>query len=166
VDLDQFRATLWRGFEGNYIEGYHRAFNMPFTAEDLQTTWLEADVNAVAPIVITRTPRYRHPEPEGWARYQQMATDAQLAKHGVFVGVPSEHDEFVRETGVAVPFYPTRDFLELANVVAGAELVVTNQSFVFSIAMGLGKAAVCETYKIKPIQYSECYFPRPNVQYW
>ena len=54
----------------------------------------------------------------------------------------------------------------MANIVAGADLVMANQNFVYSLAMGLGKPAVLETIKIKPLQYNECYFPRDNIQYF
>ena len=43
VDLDRFRGTLFRGFEGNYVQAYHIAFDMPFTMADYDTPWLEAD---------------------------------------------------------------------------------------------------------------------------
>jgi hypothetical protein len=58
------------------------------------------------------------------------------------------------------------DFLELANIVAGAELVCANQNFVYSLAMGLRKTTILETIKIKPLEYNECYFPRTNTQYF
>ena len=88
------------------------------------------------------------------------------ANNGIFIGTTGEHEDFVRVTGVAVPYYPVKNFLELANVVAGAELVMANQNFVYSLAMGLGKSTVLETIKIKPLQQNECFFPRTNTQYF
>ena len=41
VDLDKFRGTLFRGFEGNYVQAYHLAFNLQFKMEDYDATWLE-----------------------------------------------------------------------------------------------------------------------------
>lgn len=164
VDLDRFRGTLFRGFEGNYVQAYHLAFGLPFQIEDLAVPWLEADAKQVRPMVVSRTFRYRDPAAdEVWRR---MATDGILDRLGIFVGTQAEHADFVKVTGVEIPYYPVQDFLELANVVAGAELVMANQNFVYSLAMGLGKQAVLETIKIKPLQNNECFFPRANCQYF
>jgi hypothetical protein len=164
VDLDRFRGTLFRGFEGNYVEAYHRAFGLPFTVQDYDTPWLEADAKQVAPIVVNRTPRYRCPN--GDESWKNIAVAADLEANGIFVGGVTEHTDFVASTGIQIPYRPVRDFLELANIVAGADLVMANQSFVYSIAMGLGKSTILETIKIKPLQMNECFFPRTNTQYF
>ena len=143
VDLDRFRGTLFRGFEGNYVEAYHRAFDLPFKMADYDTPWLEADPVTVKPIVVSRTFRYRCPN--GDPVWQSMVADADLANNGIFIGTTGEHEDFV---------------------VAGAELVMANQNFVYSLAMGLGKSTVLETIKIKPLQQNECFFPRTNTQYF
>jgi hypothetical protein len=95
-----------------------------------------------------------------------MAHSGQLDKNGIFVGSVDEHQDFLAVTGVDIPFYQVRDFLELANIVDGADLVMANQNFVYSLAMGLGKSAVLETIKIKPLVQNECYFPRSNITYF
>jgi hypothetical protein len=166
VDLDRFRGTLFRGFEGNYVQAYHLAFGLPFEMQDYDTPWLEADPIKVAPIVVSRTARYRSTEPEATQTHAQFARDGHLDKNGIFLGTVAEHQEYVESTGVAVPHYQVNHFLDLMNVVAGAELVVANQNFVYSLAMGLGKQAILETIKIKPLQNNECFFPRSNIQYF
>ena len=166
VDLDRFRGTLFRGFEGNYVQAYHLAFDLPFRMEDYDTPWLEADPVKTRPIVVSRTARYRSTEPEATATHQQMAQDADLENNGIFVGTKTEHEDYVATTGVAIPYQPVGDFLELANIVAGAELVVANQNFVYSLAVGLGRPAVLETIKIKPLANNECFFPRTNITYF
>jgi hypothetical protein len=95
-----------------------------------------------------------------------MAEKGMLDRIGIFVGTEAEHADFLKVTGVAVPYHPVKDFLELANIIAGAELVLANQNFVYSLAMGLGKQTVLETIKIKPLQNNECFFPRLNTQYF
>lgn len=164
VDLDQFRGVLFRGFEGNYVEAYHRTFNLPFAIADYDTPWLEADPIKTRPIIVSRTSRYRCPD--GDATWVDIIQDSDLAKNGYFVGTESEHQDFVTTTKVEVPYYKVDNFLHLANVVAGAEMVMANQNFVFSLAMGLGKLSVLETIKIKPLQQNECFFPRTTVQYF
>lgn len=164
VDLDHFRSYLYRKFEGNVVEAYHGAFGLPFTQDNYNDTWLEADPVREAAIVVNRTTRYLDPDAE--ASWRQWAQDANLAVNGVFVGIESEHEHFVNMTGCTIPYRPVRDFLDLANIIAGADLFMGNQSLAYAIAIGLGKDTVLEIHKIKPLQYSECYFPRPNCQYF
>jgi hypothetical protein len=164
VDLDRFRGVLFRGFEGNYVQAYHMTFGLPFRAEDLQEPWLEADPIQVAPIVINRTFRYRCPD--GTGTWQNMLAEADIVKDGIFVGNTDEHEDFVRLTGFQVPYYYTKDFKHLADVIAGSDLFMGSQSAAYAIAMGLGKSTVLETIKIKPLQNNECYFPRSNCQYF
>jgi len=164
VDLDRFRGTLFRGFEGNYVQAYHIAFDLPMTLADFETPWLEADPVTIKPMVVSRTFRYRDPAAD--AVWKKMAEDGLLDRLGIFVGTEAEHADFVKVTGVAIPYHPVGNFLELANIVAGASLVMANQNFVYSLAMGLGKQAVLETIKIKPLQNNECFFPRTNCQYF
>jgi len=166
VDLDHFRTVLFRTLEGNYVQAYHQAFNLPFTMSDYDTPWLEADAIKTRPIVVSRTARYRSTEPAATESHQQMAQDADLANNGIFVGTRVEHEDYVTSIGVDIPYRPVRDFLELAGIVAGADLVVANQNFVYSLAMGLGKPSILETIKIKPLQQNECFFPRTNCQYF
>lgn len=164
IDLDRFRGVLFRGFEGNYVEAYHRTFNLPFSAEVYNETWLEADAKTIAPVVINRTFRYRCPD--GAGTWQGLLEQANISQNGVFVGTRSEHEDFEKSTGFSVQYYTVQDFKELADVVAGAELFMGNQSAAYSIAMGLGKSSVLETIKIKPLINNECYFPRSNCQYF
>lgn len=164
VDLDKFRGVLFRGFEGNYVQAYHMTFDLSFTPEVLNETWLEADPKKIASVVINRTFRYRCPNGNG--TWQGLLEQANIKQNGVFVGNKDEHEDFVKCTGFNVDYYPILDFKELADVIAGADLFMGNQSAAYSIAMGLGKSSVLETIKIKPLQNNECYFPRDNCQYF
>ena len=164
IDLDRFRGVLFRGFEGNYIEAYYRTFGLPFTADVYSKTWLEADPKRIAPIVINRTFRYRCPN--GTSSWQNLLAQADIERNGIFVGTPDEHKDFVQSTGFNVKYYAVQDFKELADVIAGSDLFMGNQSAAYSIAMGLGKSSVLEPIKIKPLAYNECYFPRDNCQYF
>ena len=137
---------------------------MPFTAEVYHETWLEADAKTVAPVVINRTFRYRCPD--GTGVWQNLLEQANIRKNGVFVGTEDEHEDFIKRTGYSVERYPVKDFKELADIIAGADLFMGNQSAAYSIAMGLGKSSVLETIKIKPLANNECYFPRDNCQYF
>ena len=163
VDLDKFRGTLFRGFEGNYVQAYHIAFGLPFDSNDLQTTWLETDPVQAAPIIVSRTFRYRCPN--GDKTWRDITKNADLVNNGIFIGNHEEHDDFIKVTGIDIPYYPVKDFLELANIIAGADLVMANQNFVYSLAMATGRDAILETIKIKPLINNECYFPRSGITY-
>jgi hypothetical protein len=147
VDLDRFRGVLFRGFEGNYVEAYHRTFGLPFVVSDYDTPWLEADANPVAKIVVSRTPRYR--SPNGAAIWQSLMAQPGAADSAIFIGTPAEHTDFEQNIS-PIAYHNVDNFLSLANIVA----------------MGLGRPAVCETIKIKPLQQNECFFPRTNVNYF
>jgi ADP-heptose:LPS heptosyltransferase len=95
-----------------------------------------------------------------------MLSAADIVKNGVFVGNKDEHEDFVKSTGFNVQYYHVKDFKQLADVIAGADLFMGNQSAAYAIAMGLGKTTVLETIKIKPLANNECYFPRDNCQYF
>lgn len=164
VDLDHYRSVLYRSFEGNILKAYHLAFGVPFTDADYQDIWLEADPIEVAPIVVTRSARY-HP-PNGDAGWQAIIDTGMLNEGAVFVGTPTEHTKFTEQFNIEMPYRPVNDFLELAGIVAGSELVVCNQGFTYSLAVGLGKSAILEINKLVPQQYNECYFPRENIQYF
>lgn len=164
VDLDRFRGTLFRGFEGNYVQAYHIAFGLPFKMEDYDTPWIEADPVETKPIVVSRTSRYR--DPDGDAKWRDLISATDMSSNAIFVGTRGEHADFEQTMQVKIPYHPVNDFLELANVVAGAQLICANQNFVYSLAMGLGKDSVLETIKIKSLQNNECFFPRTNTQYF
>ncbi len=136
-----------------------------FNLTSYQYTWSgSGNVMDMAPIVINRTFRYRCPEGNG--SWQNMLAQADIVNNGVFVGTTEEHEDFVKVTGFAVKYYPVKNFKEMADIIAGADLFMGNQSAAYSIAMGLGKASVLETIKIKPLANNECYFPRDNCQYF
>jgi hypothetical protein len=164
IDLDRFRGVLFRGFEGNYVQAYYMTFGLPFAQDVLNETWLEADAKTIAPIVINRTFRYRCPN--GTGSWQNILAESNITQNGIFVGNKDEHEDFVKSTGFPVEYYPVQDFKELADVIAGADLFMGNQSAAYSIAMGLGKSSVLETIKIKSLQNNECYFPREGASYF
>jgi hypothetical protein len=80
----------------------------------------------------------------------------------VFVGAPQEAEVF---QGFApekkVQYYTTKDTLALARVIAGAKLVICNQSLALAIAHGLFKPVITECWPKNP----NCEFQRPNTVY-
>ncbi|CAB4221337.1 hypothetical protein UFOVP1636_255 [uncultured Caudovirales phage] len=164
TDLDRFRGVLYRSFEGNILEAYFRTFNIPFTKSDYDNPWLTADVIRAAPVVITRSARYL--PPHGEQAWKNLIKEIDLAATAIFVGTKSEHATFVETFKVPVPYRPVNNFLELASIINGADLFLGNQGFAYSLATGLGKSSLLEINTVVPRHRNECYFPRPNAQYF
>lgn len=107
----------------------------------------------MARTVISRSLRYQN---------QQFPWNAVMAKHrnALFVGTEEEHTAFKRTIG-PIDFHPTKDLLELAEIIAGAHLFVGNQSCPFWIAAGLGVQIIQETFSLSPNSQVK----RPNARY-
>ena len=62
---------------------------------------------------------------------------------------------------------PTKTLLDVAELIAGCDTFIGNQSVALSIAIGLGKEYFCEARRDLPIERNECYFPaQPNGSYF
>ena len=140
-DLNQMRQLL-RSHRLDMTPGmnlarcYLQAFGLELDNDS--KPWLTVpSPKEVAPVVIARSPRYRD---------QTFRWDRVVAEyHGqcIFVGSTEEHADFTKQWG-PVPYHPTADLLELAQVIAGARLFVGNQSLPYAIAEGLKKPAILE----------------------
>lgn len=120
--------------KGQLGDHYYNWLNL--TADDRIHPWLVVEQpNRVAPVVLARSARYH-----GTAFPWERVVDSTRGRN-VFVGTPAEHKDFCARFG-NVPYYPTSDLLALAQVIAGAELFVGNQSCPRAIAEGL-KIPVC-----------------------
>lgn len=119
--------------------------------------WLTAfrSPKSLGRVVIARSFRYQNLE-FPWKRFV-----AKYRKEVLFVGLPDEHRSFQVSNGCIVEYCPTANLLELAEVIAGADLFIGNQSAPFWIAAGLGVNLIQETFP--PIQNS--IIKRPNAKY-
>lgn len=118
--------------------------------------WIVVDRTIeVAPVVINRTPRHNY----AWFPWHSIYQT--YGKKSVFVGLPEEHRLFEIEFG-QIPYYPTKDFLEAARVIAGSKLY---------IGTGSGLTALCEGMKHRCIVSSfpeishAIFFNRPGQQH-
>lgn len=168
-NLDRFRPPFV-GHPGNYISIYSQVFGLT-PEQDLVCQlrpWLQVAVPVSIPgrpWVINRSTRWIPPSPgPQWAQWFQTG----LADRAVFVGLESEHQAFCQAMGYHIPWHPTRDQLELASVIAGAEVFVGNQSQCLALAIGLGVEQVwCEARQDIPLTRNECYFPaNPRISYF
>lgn len=165
VDLDKFRGYLFRRFHGNYVQAYLETFNLPFTYNDSADPWMEVDAKMIAPYVVCRTPRYITDEPLASKRHYEMARQYLFDKNAVFVGTEEEHKNYELAIDMKIDHYKVKDFLELAQVIAGCSRFIGNQTFAYSLAMALGRPAILEYSKTRPLNQNECYFRNHDVQY-
>lgn len=103
---------------------------------DRYRPWLTIDPKPEAEVVFTRSSRYHGNFP--WSRAVRKYRD-----HCLFLGLPEEHKEFVRQFG-EVPYRQTNTLTEASHIVAGAKLVISNQTAVYWIAEGLKKPVCLE----------------------
>lgn len=154
-DFNPFRQWNWDKRNGkveSLCQSHHRIFKLQESG--ITQPWLRVDEpNSVAPVVIHRSPRYHN------VRFPWRDIAQKYRKDAVFVGMPEEHAAWVNEFG-PMPHYPTKDYLELARVIAGAKLFIGNQSCPYAIAEGLKQNAILESFPPAP----DCQFARPNLQ--
>jgi hypothetical protein len=98
--------------------------------------WLFVDPKPVAKVVVQRSLRYGGNFP--WREAVEV-----YGKDAVFVGFKDEHEEFCSKFG-DIPHYDAKDFLELAQVIAGSEWFIGNQSSPLAVAHGLKHPVMME----------------------
>ena len=158
-NLDKFRP-LFVGHPGNYVDCYCDAFNihdLDMKSMIRNTPWLTVPETIIIegkPLVINRTARWTDPD----SKFTWDAIREQAESQSVFVGLPEEYQAFKEFTGWTIPHHPTATMLELAQVIAGADEFVGNQSVALSLAIGLGVPFACEARKDIPLERNECYF--------
>ncbi len=98
---------------------------------DPHEPWLTVDApKSIAPVIFGRSQRANH------TQFPWREAVEKYAGNAIFLGLPHEHDEFVRHFG-HVPFHPTKDLLEAARVIAGGQLYIGNGSSLLAVAEGL-----------------------------
>jgi hypothetical protein len=168
-NLDRFRP-LFVNHPGNYVDVYSSAFN--HMDKDVQTElrtrpWLTVPSPRVIDgrtIIINRTQRWLPPtlSPQ-WATWKSQG----IEERALFVGLPDEYIWFKQQTGLNIPYYETATMLDLAEVIAGGEMFIGNQSQALALAIGLGQNFCCELRQDLPVERNECYFPdQPGGNYF
>lgn len=127
---DHYRTNL------NLSDMVAGAFGQPHHPRE--QPWLRVDApNRIARVLFARSGRYRNPAVDWRKLYDEYSEEA------CFVGTPEEHHDFQRSVG-PISFHYTPDYLELARVVAGADLICVNQTSIRWVAEGLKVPVVVE----------------------
>lgn len=123
---------------------------------DTTQSWLDAEPNPdfKGKIIIARSPRYNNI----WFPWRQIVQH--YGDRLVFVGIEQEYSNFCFLNG-KVGRVEVKDYLELAQMLKGAELFIGNQSSPMAVAIGLGVPFIQEACLEQP----DCIFKRTNAQY-
>jgi hypothetical protein len=163
-DLDRFRE-IFVDHPGNYISIYAFVFGIVDAYNLWMRPWLSVPKpNPVARVVINRTQRSLPPElSDAWRHWR----DQGIEQDAVFVGLEHEYDLFKDQVGYDIPYTKTHTMLELAEIIAGADVFIGNQSQALALAQGLGVPYHAELRRDLPIELNECYFPgQPHSNYF
>lgn len=156
-NLNDFRQTWFSGRKRSttLFAAYAEHFRAPPLREDIP--WLKADpeYNKQYPIVIARSPRYRSPD------FPWQMVSGYYAGRMQFIGHEDEYREWVASYGKTAVHRPVKNALDMANVIAGSELFIGNQSFPMALALALNVRVVQEVCPRTP----DCVFRRPNATY-
>lgn len=133
-DLDLFRAL-----DPMFIP-LSSAYLMKFGVNyDLEKSWIETSkipVISKAEIVVSRSDRYH--SPFDWKELFPWVDRA------IFVGLKSEHEEFVRKTGLNIRHEVTETWVEMAGLILGSKLFIGNQSLPYALAEAVKHPRVLE----------------------
>ncbi len=139
-DLDKFREYPLNLKGGNIAQWYFLTFGMN---ANLNNKWLNAtpEHSYNNTIVIARSHRYQSPG----ISYDFLNEYPRK----IFVGVEEEYLE-IKKMIPSIEYRPVKNFLELANIIAGSKLFIGNQSFPFALAEGLKTKRILELYHQSP----------------
>lgn len=141
-DLDRFRGVGETLFSEHLAHSHARALGVTLDSIDLENPWLHVAPSRLADIVICRTGK--RPGSLNWRLLKGFENRC------VFVGTWNEFIDFKRDFALETAFHYCGDYLELARLVAGAKLVVSDQTFVFALAEGLKVPRVLEVFADAP----------------
>ena len=148
---------LSRGDLSKHLVACHlEIFNKTY---DLSKPWLEnIKSQYIADIIITRTTRFHDKEEVDWTLLKPFVDKCK------FVGHHYEHQEFIKLYNCDIEYYPTKDALDVAQVIKGSKLFIGNNSMNLAIAEGLRHPRCVELYRYHPCA-GNC-DPNNNDGYW
>jgi len=123
-DLDGFRTMEMNLSMGNISRWY-----VPIIGQDitLHLPWIDCERREFKGIILARSSRYNNPN------LQFRFLENYPVK---FIGLKSEYQEMKKRIR-NLEYLPVSNFLEMAEVIKGAELFIGNQSMPFAIAEGV-----------------------------
>lgn len=164
-NLDRFRP-MFVSHPTHYINIYCQVFGiMDQNTRDkiIAGPWLSVPNPKPIPgkpFVVNRTSRgFTGPTiNSNWHEWRNQGIDQQ----SVFVGLEQEYQDFCQWSGWQCDYYPCKNMLEMAEVIAGCEQFIGNQSAALAIAQGLRVPYAFEARTDLPLDRNECNFGHEN----
>ena len=94
-------------------------------------------------VIFNRSHRYRN------GKFPWNDVAKHFGNRALFIGTEEEHEDFCDKFG-KVEYYKTKDCLQVARAISGADFFVGNQSSAFWIAAALHKPLIQETFELAP----------------
>lgn len=138
-DLARFRETRMRDGEAhNLVHWQSDHFGLRHEV-DLSPwlTGIEPSEETRGKVVFARTLRYRNPQ-WNWAQVANNNPNA------IFVGLEAEWVDMCNVACRQIPWRKTSNLLEVAQLIKGSDLFISNQSVGFWIALGTGHPLILE----------------------
>lgn len=144
----EFRAnhSKVQSLARSHWEHYKGQKHMPKITVDLTQPWITGimpDARARWKIIVNRSSRY-HNHYFRWKTLVDHYKDVMM-----FVGLPDEHKRFCSSFG-DIDYIPTANLLEVAQLIAGSDCFMGNQSAALAIAEGMKHRRVVEICHWQP----------------
>ena len=153
MDFTGFRKHLRPG-EVNLAQAQLAGCGLPLDLAD--EAWIDRPVlwrpGAPFALVIHRTERYRNP------LFPWKTVVEKFGRRASFVGLTREYLDFVYRNG-SVFFRPTKNLLEMAELIADCRIFIGNQSVGYALAEAMKVDSVLEAYP----DFLDCMFSRENI---
>ena len=155
-DFSHFRVGNKHQRADSLVTWHAQHFKLNAAEIDL-SPWLTVTPSPVTrgKVILARSLRYHNPA-FLWKRVM-----AAFRHKTVFIGLPEEHKAFLEAHGFFVPHLPVKDALEMAELIAGSDLFVGNQSFPCWLALAMGHTLIQESFP--PVPNSRIL--RPNAKF-
>jgi hypothetical protein len=141
-DLTSFHSLFFNVLNVQITTMHLAAFNLEWDCTKPWLTGIGTDDRFKGKVIINRTQR---------ARMLGLSYNCfKDVPNTVFVGVPYEHELFMKEAGFELPGFSAPDFLSLACWLNSARVVVGSQSFCQAIAESMGINRILEYYSFAP----------------
>lgn len=140
-ELDEFRRPMLLNISAGSISQWYNILSTKcIYPADLSKPWLgvpQSNLLKGKKIVLFRSSRYRR-------KGLNYAVLKPFAEDFVFIGLPEEHKNFC-DSFFKVDYLPFSTFLEAAQIIKEAKLIIGNQTGLFSIAEGMKVPRLLET---------------------
>jgi hypothetical protein len=142
IAIDDIRTKVFTNQPLNSINRWP-SYLVPQMNPDLSETCIEVPkIQYSEKIYVNFTPRFRN----GFINYFFLKKYDNI----VFLGLEKEYESFTKEYNLSIPLEPIKDFLDLAEKIAGCKFFVSNQSSIFQIAEWLKIPRILEEYAPMP----------------